>query len=253
MGSLQDFSALMLTPTFQPDFGTASYLMSPVIGAVAFILSIIGVIALLMFLLRVGVDIIYLSGLGSVIDSSERAQQALGNLKILGDNDYSDPGKFIGKAAPKYLIYLVVIALLISQAYLPLVVSAIDVAGSVIVKVAGIDAAGYVDSISIDDLEQFKGGDYAGLVKYYNECIIVMNQNRILANKNGITQDQLIGYKTSYSNAYKAAIAAAAEIETAKGTIRSAQASRALTDAEKNLLGVNTNTHKERYDPMLIE
>lgn len=265
--SLQEFLSLLSSPDVYPDIASAHFVMSPVLSLVSSILAYIGIVAMIFILLRIGADLLIMTGMHSIFDGNKgkrgvdfvsRFASTSGkesNAKWVGD-----PVEYVKTEGWKIIIMIAFVGLMVSGQLLPLAGVVTSSIGTAITRVASVDPAPYIKNVQFDTStfqRIAKSNDINKLQSAYNSEMANMSSAYQAAHKNGIPEtvrtDAMKAYATSYDLAegYAQAIRAKqAEIEKFNND---PDRQHDLTDKDRRTLHLNTNLHNANFDSIFYE
>lgn len=248
---LNDYLQILKSPDVYPDISGAGFFMSPIIAVASNIVALLGMLALVILILRVGVDIVMVSGLGGMIEGkSDGLDRSIRMLATKNVEQYvGDPIEYAKNIVPNTLLMFAFVGLMVSGQLLPLAGTVTATTGAVISRVAKINPVPYVENLSINVESLRKGADRSSisqLIKQYN--IQVANMSSALnayEGKTDIKQEEYEDIARAYYVSHNLAdmYAFKLEIERHNSRVRSQKDQTKLTRDEQRLLELGLNSH----------
>jgi len=260
---LNDYLQILRSPDIYPDIAGAGFIMSPIISVVSTIIAFLGMIALLFVLLRIGADVLIMSGAVSLMTGKAGAgvSSRLVGLSSFKDSDIAiyagEPMKYVKDFAWKIVLMLAFIGLMISGHLLPLAGTVTAATGSIISKVSNINPVPYIEAIDLKADKITRSVERASLstlMKEYNKHVSNMTAAKQQADKSeSISETEHDQAAAAYYNSYHSARIYSYQLQTKLYELRNDDnKDRKLSREEEELRNFNYNAHEANKDNVLL-
>lgn len=261
--NLFNFIQLMNSPSMLPDIAGVGFLAGGAISAVATVVAWLGIVSLLFVALKIGVDVVLMSGLDGFLDKQKESGARIikvssfyagGKLQTVSDS----PISYIKDHAWKILLQLAFIGLMISGQLFPLAGTITATSGAVLAKVANINPVPYIEAFTISELSivnAISKSNYPALIKTYQKYNSYMSAaTDSLKDTSNMTTDEYNKIAAAYFNSYYAAelyrLEIQSEVDKINEIVRSDE--RQLTKEEIELKNFDASLHKKSVDRQLL-
>lgn len=266
--SLYDYLQILKSPEVFPDIAGAGFLFSPIISVASNLIAYAGIIAMVFVILRIGVDVMIVAGVGNILRGSGKGNRGkaadfLTQLSSFRDDDkevpYNDPWKYITEHGYKIIVMLAFIGLMISGQLLPLAGTFTASAGAVISKVAKINPVPYIEALEIDVAgldSKISRGSVSSLIKEYNKHTGNMTSALQRSQKRDeLDNEEYAQVAAAYYNSYWAAEVYGCEMEKTYNELKAEaeESGEVISKDGERLRSFNFNSHRVNVDPMLLK
>ncbi len=263
--SLQDYLTLLSSPEVYPDIASAQFMMTPFIHIISTVLAYIGVIAMMLILLRIGCDVLVMSGMSGILNGG-RGESVSGFIEKFSSKDVTkcvgEPIEYIKKEGYKIIIMIAFIGLMISGQMLPLAGTVTASVGAVVSRVASIDPVPYIrnaelKSESLGTIKQrAQRMNVHKLATSYSEQLSNMSAAYNMANKEGISQEEYKTAANAYANSYQLSKFYAESLDKERKEIEkriNEEEGFKPTKDDLNIYNINTKQHNVNFDKRLFD
>lgn len=258
---LNDYLQILKSPDIYPDIAGAGFFMSPLISVVSTIIAFAGILAMLLVLLRIGADVLIMSGAGTIFSGSKGAGKQIEKFASKDIEDcIGNPWAYLKKEGYKIILMLAFVGLMISGYMLPLAGTVTASMGAVITKVADINPVPYIEALDISTLSLSKQVDKSSLttlMKQYSKHAGNMTSARQQALKSEALSDTeyknaSVAYAKSYYSAEIYRYILAGHLHNIKVDARQEGGDKPLTSEQEQLRNFNYTAHLSDVDYILL-
>lgn len=257
---LNDYLQILKSPDIYPDIAGAGFFMSPAIAFVSTLIAYAGMIAMLFILLRIGADVLLMSGLGNAI-SNPKASGAINRFSSFensGKVPVGQPWEYIKGEGKNIILMLAFVGLMISGYMLPLAGTVTASIGAVVTKVSDINPVPYIEAVDLTNdgvVKSMTRSSLSVLMKDYSRHYGNMVAAKHAADKDNITETDYKMASKAYYNSYYSADIYANKLKGELHNIRARAANdsdRKISREEEELRNFNYHAHKQDLDGILI-
>lgn len=222
--SLQEFVTFLGSPDMYGSMSMAAQMLKWAVHLVVTLLMIAGIVAILFVVAKVAVDIVFLSGIGQLLNKDEGAMGKF-NKRLEGFASTNaingEIGEYIKQDIWKVVLTLAFIGLLASGMLLPIAGQVAGVIGAGVDRIIGLDPAGQVANFDWGEFQESvtytRDSDLkADYDKYVSEAESYMNYIYDLGSSRKPGDDPAIQkYKRLYTSAMLKATAVSRNVQSA--------------------------------------
>ena len=249
---LNDYLQILKSPDVYPDISGAGFFMSPIIAIASNIVAIMGMLSLVILILRIGMDVVVVSGLGEMIGSANGGVNRGINMfaSKKSHEHVGDPRSYVKNVLPDMLLMFAFVGLMVSGQLLPLAGTVTATTGAVISRVAQINPVPYVENLSVNVDKLRTNANRASitqLIKNYNTQVSNMGSALVAYESNdNMSEEEYNDIARAYYVSYNLADMYAFHLEIARynARVKSQKNETSMTRDELRLLEMGLNAHK---------
>lgn len=263
--SLNDFLRIIQSPEAYPQFVGNAFLQTGVLKFVGSMLMVVGIIGFVFMVIKFAADVLVMTGVLYIIDGFEndKISGAVGGVKasVLAVSSYTDdeareapqhPLEYFKEKFWKNILLLILIIMLSSGLFLPIVASGTALGGGIVAKVLSINPVEYLKYVKVapQDLEKtFNRLKDNTAIKQYNDYVKQASIALDVATSENSDAEIASAATDAYRANFDLAKKMSEEIERRKELLRDKFANgKPLTKEDENLLNFNSKLHEQYFN-----
>jgi len=257
--ALNDYLQLLKSPTIYPDIAQASQYLTPFIAIVSDIIAVVGIIAMIVLLLRIAIDVLYMTGLMGIVSERVGTDRLLAISSFAGSKNIpvGDPIQYVKNFGLKLILMFAFVGLMVSGQFLPLAGTATASIGAVIQKVANVNPVPYIQAFSINTsaLQNLSSSSTVNnMINLYNQYYAAMQSAEQQVQNGKLSQADYDKAAVAYFNAYYATAVVAEQMQINVTNIQNRQLQgKSVSADEKKLMNFDYSSFNVNPDYQILD